>query len=638
MRAYSNRSRPHRRPPTPVAESTAVLDRPTRTAAALDVRERSATSEAPRVLTGGRMAIRLIRAGWSLNGRYYPAEVLKRDGPKAFPAGTLAFVDHAGESEEQEYPAGTLTKLAAVMTGPAVWDEAQQALVGEVRVYAPWREMLAEMADAIGMSIRAWVYAEEGQAEGRFGTIVTGMPEGRSVDFVTVPAAGGAITRVLEATNRPRPVGEARNIGAWLESRLHLELTHLGDEMYGQGRLTREERIVLSSAIGDALQAWTTRVEADAPQLFARDLYDEPTAQATANEEANRRANEATPEEIRRALQAAIRATHGEDDAYLFLRDYDADQGLAWWDRSTEDDCTTWQQAYTRADDGAISLTGAAVQVVARTVYDPIPAGDTPATVQQADNAAAPTIPIQPASATSAAPHVVTEGAPPTAPAQPPQPEEAPIVGTQQNAGPAPGGQAAGTTPATETRPDNNAAATATTEAARIALLEAERDQLRTRTTTLSEQLAAAQDDARKANARAAEAEAKARRLEGNEAGRTTVDRLLNAPESGVPENLRALIGPRVHATVANNVPFTKEGEVDQTALDAAVQAAIRAERVHAASLLESQGVGRVAGLGAEGDPSMQVSTEALEQSLEGIFASIGMDEKAARIAAKGRN
>src|SRR5690606_16191627 len=41
-----------------------------------------------------------------------------------------------------------------------------------------------------------------------------------------------------------------------------------------------EERITLSAAIGDGLQAWTARVEADAPQLFSRDLYDDP-AQVT---------------------------------------------------------------------------------------------------------------------------------------------------------------------------------------------------------------------------------------------------------------------------------------------------------------------------------------------------------------------
>ena len=69
--------------------------------------------------------------------------------------------------------------------------------------------------------------------------IVSALTEGRSVDYVTKPAAGGAIVAVLEAMGHPQSVEEARNIGAWLESRLHLALTQLGDDMYGNGRLSR---------------------------------------------------------------------------------------------------------------------------------------------------------------------------------------------------------------------------------------------------------------------------------------------------------------------------------------------------------------------------------------------------------------
>src|SRR5690606_5309409 len=244
------------------------------------------TVEAPRGNRPGRMLIQLIKAGWSLNGRYYPAEVLKRDGPSAFPAGTQAFIDHATETEDAERPAGSLRDLAAVMTSPARWDEDRQALVAEVRLFAPWREPLTDMAEHIGMSIRSWVVGEYGEVEGREGFVVKESTEGRSVDFVTKRAAGGAILAVLESVGHPQKAGEARNVGAWIESRLHLALTQLGDDMYGDGRLTREERIVLSQAIGDALRAWAARVEADAPQLFERDLWDEPpTPSETSAEE-----------------------------------------------------------------------------------------------------------------------------------------------------------------------------------------------------------------------------------------------------------------------------------------------------------------------------------------------------------------
>lgn len=237
--------------------------------------------ETPTVLTTtdsqpARLLIQLIKSGWSDNGRYYSEAVLKRDGPKTFPAGTLNFVDHATEAENEDRPAGSLTRLASVQTRDAYWDPGRKALMTEVRVFAPWRDAVMDWAKsgAIGMSIRAFAEGDQGKAEGQEGWVVNALTEGRSVDYVTKPAAGGSIVAVLEALGRPQPVGEARNIGVWLESRLHSALTQLGDDMYGDGQLSRPERLALSSAIGDALQAWTARVEKDAPDLFKRDLYD----------------------------------------------------------------------------------------------------------------------------------------------------------------------------------------------------------------------------------------------------------------------------------------------------------------------------------------------------------------------------
>jgi hypothetical protein len=619
----SNRLRPVKYS-RPVSETLAV-HRGTRT----DI------VETPRILTEaglkpGRLLVQLIKAGWSLNGRYYPAEVLRRDGPRAFPAGTLNYVDHATDEEDETRPAGSLRNLASYQTEDARWDEARQALVAEVRLYAPWREAVTDWAQsgAVGMSIRAWVYGENGTRDGREGWIVTEFDSGRSVDYVTVPAAGGAMLAVLESARAGRPPGaltaaaEARSVGVWLESRLHLALTQLGDDMYGNGRLTREERITLSAAIGDGLQAWTARVEADAPQLFERDIWDEPKPPAAGTAESTA-AGEATSEEIRRALNAAVRAAHGGgDQVYVWLRDYDAEAYLVWWDRSTTDDCQTWQQTYQVGDGGAITLVGDPIEVVARVVYDPVPDPPGAAAVQQQAEA------VVVVEAAPPNPMTVSDGTPPTAPPIPSKEQRmtAPVTG------PAPG--AAGTTPATETqaRP-----ADATEATARVAILEAELTQLRSRAATQSEQLAEAQADARRANARADQAESDLRRLRGNEAGRTTVDRLLAAPESGVPDNLQAHIGPRVHAAITNHVPLTDAGEVDQTALDAAVAAAIRTERVHAAALLEAQGVGRVSGLGADGDPHTQMSEEDLEKGLTDVFGRIGLTESVAKLAAKGR-
>lgn len=71
---------------------------------------------------------------------------------------------------------------------------------------------------------------------------------------------------------------EARNVGEWLEARLHLMFTEIADGMFGDGRLTRDERIALSSAIGDALDAFRAGVESAAANLYQRDPYASPDA------------------------------------------------------------------------------------------------------------------------------------------------------------------------------------------------------------------------------------------------------------------------------------------------------------------------------------------------------------------------
>jgi len=69
---------------------------------------------------------------------------------------------------------------------------------------------------------------------------------------------------------------EARNVGEWLEARLHLMFTEITDSMFGEGRLTRDERIALSSAIGAALDSFRATTEEKAAQLYKRDPYRDP--------------------------------------------------------------------------------------------------------------------------------------------------------------------------------------------------------------------------------------------------------------------------------------------------------------------------------------------------------------------------
>lgn len=73
-----------------------------------------------------------------------------------------------------------------------------------------------------------------------------------------------------EMAESVRSLVEAANLGNWLESRLHLSFTMLADDLFGDGRLTRAERVALSGAIGDALDAFNAAVAESMPQIYQR--------------------------------------------------------------------------------------------------------------------------------------------------------------------------------------------------------------------------------------------------------------------------------------------------------------------------------------------------------------------------------
>ena len=176
----------------------------------------------------GRFLVQLINPGWGSSG-YYSSDVLEAAGKaKVFPAGTHMYLDHPTESEEYERPERSVRDLAAVLTEDAYWDG--NGLVAETAVFAGWKEALAEMANAIGVSIRASAKVTEGgKAEGRTGRIVNELIAGTSVDFVTHAGRGGKVLEVLESA---RPVGPAGIAEATMRETEEL-LSTLIRETYG---------------------------------------------------------------------------------------------------------------------------------------------------------------------------------------------------------------------------------------------------------------------------------------------------------------------------------------------------------------------------------------------------------------------
>lgn len=152
--------------------------------------------------------VRLISPGWGSSG-YYSEEVLKRDGPSAFPAGTHMHLDHPTEAEKRERPEGSVKDLAAAIASEPVYKESGPAgpgLYAKAAVIPEYKGLIDALAPHIGVSIRAPGTFTEGEAEGRRGRIVKAIfnsPIHSAVDFVTKAGRGGQVLALMESWRDP---------------------------------------------------------------------------------------------------------------------------------------------------------------------------------------------------------------------------------------------------------------------------------------------------------------------------------------------------------------------------------------------------------------------------------------------------
>lgn len=141
-----------------------------------------------------RMPIKLIAPGKG-SSAFYPAEVLKRDGPGVFTKGTHIYINHATSAEEAARPEGDWHKLAGALESNAYYDEAGKAgpgLYGNALFTSDYAPLIKEKAAFTGMSIRASGVAEADKT--RDGVPVLKQLTGaESVDVVTRAGAGGMI-------------------------------------------------------------------------------------------------------------------------------------------------------------------------------------------------------------------------------------------------------------------------------------------------------------------------------------------------------------------------------------------------------------------------------------------------------------
>lgn len=598
-----------------ISESTAVDDPPVEEAAAPAVTRTAVTiSEASTGTVtsagGHRKKARLIEGDrWGSSG-YYPRTVIERDGPKVFPAGTHMYLDHPTDTEEAERPERSVRDLAAtIATTPAYEGD---GLYAYIDIFPHALPLIESIGEAIGLSIRGAGTADFGTIKGRTGPIFESLTSGASVDFVTRAGAGGKLISLAEHARSNPTISEAikRTLGAYLEAQLHLAFTQMADDMYGHGRLSREERISLSSAIGEGLAAFTAKVEAEQPQLFERDIWDGPAddTDTAATTESDRPAREATSNEVQCALNAALVAAYGDDGdntQWIYVCDYDPDASTVWYAVSDNQSRTTWQQQYelntTSGAATSASLADDRIEVVARTTYVPVPPDEQAADDTDGDNDTDAAVsesaaPIPPAA--NQPPLSVADGAPPTVSTHPIG--EAEMADSPAGNPPVPAGTTDTTVPAAVTE------AQTARRAAEVALDEANRQRLA--------------------------AETELARFRAVEAARPIANALL--AESQVNT---ATSQARVMAQVTAAVPLTEAGVLDETAFRAAVAEAITDKETELAEARQGAGAGTVSGLGA-GTATTAVDNTATTQSMTESFKRLGLSDKAAALAAGGRS
>lgn len=162
--------------------------------------------------------VRLITEGQGSTG-VYTKEALQGSFAEAFPVGTHMYIDHATEAEIDERPEGTLTKLAAVIAETPHWQDAPEpGMYATIEVVEQWAPFIEQVSDIIGVSIHCGATLVQDDdlvtaGEPTPPVIESFIPSPvNSVDFVTVPGAGGRLVEALESfKNRNAIMGSSNN-------------------------------------------------------------------------------------------------------------------------------------------------------------------------------------------------------------------------------------------------------------------------------------------------------------------------------------------------------------------------------------------------------------------------------------------
>jgi cation transport regulator ChaB len=149
----------------------------------------------------GIARIRIIKPGWGSSG-YYSESVLERDAQKVYTPGLHMYLNHPTVKEEKERPERDLRDLAGVIAGSVAYEKegpVGPGVYADALIFKDKRGFLGEIAPYIGISHRVMGKSATGEAEGRKGAIIESLERGISVDYVTMPGAGGGIVQMFES-------------------------------------------------------------------------------------------------------------------------------------------------------------------------------------------------------------------------------------------------------------------------------------------------------------------------------------------------------------------------------------------------------------------------------------------------------
>lgn len=162
-----------------------------------DILEAATFNVEPIELTGRKYRVRLIEGDRMGSSGYYPAETIRRDGPKIFKKGTPMYLDHQTPDEKTHKPFGSVTTYAGNLAEDAVYEN--DGLYANIEVFEHQMPLIKSLKDHIGISIRATGITRNETIDGKTVPVFKELIEARSADFVVKPGAGGKIMSILES-------------------------------------------------------------------------------------------------------------------------------------------------------------------------------------------------------------------------------------------------------------------------------------------------------------------------------------------------------------------------------------------------------------------------------------------------------